>query len=321
MKQTDSQGGAYYYRSQSAGNLQSLLTDEPESRITSPSIKICERVKLVDPRDSETSEQDTYEAEKVRKGSSVQSSDSVGRNRRSHSSMAHSSSVAHLLDQNKEWAAQMEKERPGFFTALMKQQRPRYFWIGCADSRVPANEIIGLPPGEVFVHRNVANLVVHSDLNVIATLEFAIKVLGVSDIIVCGHYGCGGIKAALKKPKDRIVDHWLRHVRDISKFYRAELDEIQDDEERTRRLCELNVAVQVVHVQESPIVITHLEKGNIVRTHAWIYDVGDGIIKDITWMVDKVRAREPNLFESPPSNPISPLKFCGSPRIGHFPLL
>lgn len=201
--------------------------------------------------------------------------------------------LTHLLEQNRQWAARMERERPGFFQALRSQQRPRYLWIGCSDSRVPANEIIGLPPGEVFVHRNVANLVVHSDLNAISAIEFATRVLGVRDIIVCGHYGCGGVAAALLPPEDRIVDHWLRHVRDIAKFYREELETIEDPHARNRRLCELNVAVQVVHVQESPVVLALRDQGHEVRVHGWIYDLGDGLLRDITHLVEKVRAREP----------------------------
>ena len=201
--------------------------------------------------------------------------------------------LSKLLQQNRAWAARMEQERPGFFHRLRAQQRPRYLWIGCSDSRVPANEIIDLPPGEVFVHRNVANLVVHSDLNAISTIEFATRVLGVSDIIVCGHYGCGGIAAALQPPQDRIVDHWLRHVRDIAKFYREELETIDDPDARSRRLCELNVAVQVVHVQDSPVIIALRDQGQEVRVHGWIYDVADGLLRDITSLVEKVRAREP----------------------------
>ena len=201
--------------------------------------------------------------------------------------------LSKLLQQNREWAARMELERPGFFHRLRAQQRPRYLWIGCSDSRVPANEIIDLPPGEVFVHRNVANLVVHSDLNAISTIEFATRILGVTDIIVCGHSGCGGSAAALQPPQDRIVDHWLRHVRDIAKFYREELETIDDPDARARRLCELNVAVQVVHVQESPVIIALRDQGQEVRVHGWIYDVGDGLLRDITSLVEKVRAREP----------------------------
>ncbi|MEY4822719.1 MAG: hypothetical protein RLY72_2371 [Planctomycetota bacterium] len=201
------------------------------------------------------------------------------------------SDLSRLLDNNRRWAERMERERPGFFRLLAAQQRPRYLWIGCADSRVPANEIIDLPPGEVFVHRNVANLVVHSDLNCLSVLDFAVNVLKVSDIIVCGHYGCGGINAALAPSEGRIVDHWIRHVRDIAKFYKDDLERTSTPEAQARRLCELNVAVQVVHVRESPVLQTACES---VKVHGWIYDVADGRLQDLTPMVDEVRALEPS---------------------------
>jgi len=203
------------------------------------------------------------------------------------------SELAHLFDNNRAWAERVEKARPGFFNGLARQQKPRYLWIGCADSRVPANEIIGLPPGEVFVHRNVANLVVHSDLNCLAVLDFAVNELEVSDIIVCGHYGCGGVDAALSPGRGRIVDHWIRHVRDIAKHYRDELEREPAGEARARRLCELNVAVQVVHVRESPVL--NPAPGRTVRVHGWIYDVADGLLRDLTPMVESVRAPEPSV--------------------------
>jgi carbonic anhydrase len=186
----------------------------------------------------------------------------------------------------------MERERPGFFESLASQQKPRYLWIGCADSRVPANEIIGLPPGEVFVHRNVANLVVHSDLNCLSVLDFAVNVLKIEDIIVCGHYGCGGVNAALAPTEGRVVDHWIRHVRDIAKFYKDEIEREPTAIAQSRRLCELNVAVQVVHVRESPILLAARQHG--VKVHGWIYDVADGLLRDLTPMVDEVRALEPS---------------------------
>ena len=198
----------------------------------------------------------------------------------------------HLLANNRAWATRMEQAHPGFFQALAAQQRPQYLWIGCADSRVPANEIIGLPPGEVFVHRNVANLVVHSDLNCLAVLDFAVNVLQVKEIIVCGHYGCGGVSAALAPSEGRVVDHWIRHVRDIAKFYKDQIELETTPDAQSRRLCELNVAVQVVHVRESPV----LQSGRAgeIRVHGWIYDVGDGLLRDLTPMVDEVRALEPS---------------------------
>jgi len=157
---------------------------------------------------------------------------------------------------------------------------------------VPANEIIDLPPGEVFVHRNVANLVVHSDLNCLAVLDFAVNVLKVEDIIVCGHYNCGGVNAALQPSAGRVVDHWIRNVRDIAKHYKDDLERLGTAAEQSHRLCELNVAVQVVHVRESPIL---LASDHEVRVHGWIYDVGDGRLQDLTPMVDEVRAPEPSV--------------------------
>ncbi len=200
--------------------------------------------------------------------------------------------IESLLANNRAWAGRMEREHPGFFSSLASQQSPKFLWIGCADSRVPANEIIGLPPGEVFVHRNVANLVVHSDLNCLAVIDFAVNVLGIKDIIVCGHYGCGGISAALAPNEGRLVDHWIRHVRDIAKFYKDEIEREATAVAQARRLCELNVAVQVVHVRESPVLLGAQQRG--VRVHGWIYDVADGLIRDLTKSVDSVRALEPS---------------------------
>jgi carbonic anhydrase len=199
----------------------------------------------------------------------------------------------HLLANNRAWAAAMEQKRPGFFRGLAQQQRPKYLWIGCSDSRVPANEIIGLPPGEVFVHRNVANLVVHSDLNCLAVLDFAINVLRIEQVIVCGHYGCGGVVAALAPSEGRVVDHWIRHVRDIAKFYRAEIERATGPTERVRRLCELNVAAQVVHVRESPVLLA--PSCHAVQVHGWIYDVADGLLHDLTPTVEQLRALSPSV--------------------------
>ena len=191
------------------------------------------------------------------------------------------SDLKRLLKQNREWAARTEMERPGFFEMLRNQQRPRFLWIGCSDSRVPANEIIGLPPGEVFVHRNVANLVVHSDLNALSAIEYATTLLEVRDIIVCGHYGCGGVAAALQPSQGRLVDHWIRHIRDIAQAHHDELDSIPDGDARARRLCELNVAAQVANVRESPVLGALRDRGIAVQVHGWIYDVGDGLLSDI----------------------------------------
>ncbi|MCE9619247.1 MAG: carbonic anhydrase [Planctomycetes bacterium] len=196
------------------------------------------------------------------------------------------SDLENLFKNNRTWAANMERERPGFFTGLTAQQNPKYLWIGCSDSRVPANEIIGLLPGEVFVHRNVANLVVHSDLNCLSVLDFAVRVLQVEHIIVCGHYGCGGVFASMSPPEGSIVDHWIRHVRDIAKFFREEIEQEPTQDAQYRKLCELNVAVQVTHVRESPVMKTAGSRG--VKVHGWIYDVSDGLLRDLKPTVDSV---------------------------------
>lgn len=189
------------------------------------------------------------------------------------------SELENLLANNRAWAAEMEARRPGFFRGLARQQKPRYMWIGCSDSRVPANEIIGLLPGEVFVHRNVANLVVHSDLNCLAVLDFAVNALRIEHIIVCGHYCCGGVTAALAPSKGRVVDHWIRHVRDIARAHEEELGREATADARTRRLCELNVGVQVANVRESPVLQACHRP---VHVHGWIYDVADGLLRDLT---------------------------------------
>lgn len=201
--------------------------------------------------------------------------------------------LSDILARNRDWSAKRQAQEPGYFTRLAALQAPEFFWIGCSDSRVPANVVAGLDPGEVFVHRNVANIIHSSDMNMLSALEFAVEALKVREIIVCGHYGCGGISAALRPVQDRIVDHWLRHVRDIAKFYREDLESIADADARARRLCELNVAVQVVHVQESPVIGELRDQGHEVRVHGWIYDLSDGLLRDITGLVERVRAREP----------------------------
>jgi carbonic anhydrase len=196
-----------------------------------------------------------------------------------------------LLRNNKDWARRVERDTPGFFGQLVAQQRPRYLWIGCSDSRVPANQIVGLPPGEVFVHRNVANLIVHSDLNAVSVLDFAVNALGVKEIIVCGHYGCGGVEAALSPETGRAYDHWIRHIRDIAKFYREEIEAQPTQVARVRRLCELNVVVQCVHVRESPVQRT--SAGEKVRVHGWIYDLADGLLRDLGDLIDSTRPMAP----------------------------
>jgi carbonic anhydrase len=189
--------------------------------------------------------------------------------------------ITSLLESNKAWAAARVRQDPTFFTRLALQQAPEYLWIGCSDSRVPANEIVGLDPGELFVHRNVANVVVHTDLNCLSVLQFAIDVLKVRHVIVCGHYGCGGIHAALEKQSHGLIDNWLRHVQDVERDYEDELAMITDPKAREDRLCELNVAEQVRNIARTTIVQDAWRNGHDVQLHGWIYGLKDGIITDL----------------------------------------
>ena len=186
-----------------------------------------------------------------------------------------------LFDSNREWAQQVEKEHPGFFEQLSTQQNPEYLWIGCADSRVPANEIINLPPGEVFVHRNIANVVVHTDLNCLSVIQYAVEVLKVKHIIVCGHYGCGGVAASLDDNDHGLIDNWLQHIRDVYRFHAAELDAIEDPIQKKERLCELNVIEQVGNVCATRTVSNALKSGQQLNIHGWIYRLEDGLLQDL----------------------------------------
>jgi carbonic anhydrase len=187
----------------------------------------------------------------------------------------------HLLENNRKWAAGMVAQDPEFFARLAAQQRPQHLWIGCADSRVPANQIIGLAPGEVFVHRNIANLVVHTDINCLSVLEYAVAVLEVKHIIVCGHYNCGGVQAALQDRQVGLIDNWLRHIRDVRQKHCDRLAEIPDPDRRRDKLCELNVIEQVQNVCHTSIVQTAWSRGQDVAVHGWIYGLHDGIIRDL----------------------------------------
>jgi carbonic anhydrase len=186
-----------------------------------------------------------------------------------------------LLHNNRQWAADRVKRDPGFFTRLEKIQAPEFLWIGCSDSRVPANEIVGLDPGELFVHRNVANVVVHTDLNCLSVLQFAVDVLKVKHVIVCGHYGCGGIRAALEKQSHGLIDNWLRHVQDVERQHEDELAAIIQPQARENRLCELNVIAQVRHVARTTIMQDAWRDGRDVQLHGWIYGLKDGLISDL----------------------------------------
>jgi carbonic anhydrase len=186
-----------------------------------------------------------------------------------------------VFKNNREWARRIEQEDPGFFAQLSKQQNPEYLWIGCADSRVPANEIMDLPPGEVFVHRNIANVVVHTDLNCLSVLQYAVEVLKVKHIIVCGHYGCGGVKASMETENHGLIDNWLRHIRDVYRFHAEQLDSITDEAARRDRLCELNVIEQVSNVCNTTIVKSAWNSGQELTVHGWIYRLEDGLLKDL----------------------------------------
>jgi carbonic anhydrase len=189
--------------------------------------------------------------------------------------------LSHLFSNNRNWASSMTREDPDFFTRLARQQAPQYLWIGCSDSRVPANQIVGLLPGEMFVHRNIANVVIHSDLNCLSTMQFAVDVLQVQHIIVCGHYGCGGVLAALREDKLGLVDNWLRHVYDVRLKHHAELDALSTETARHRRLAELNVIEQVVNVTETTVVRDAWRRGQTLAVHGWIYDIADGLLRDL----------------------------------------
>ena len=186
-----------------------------------------------------------------------------------------------LFENNRKWASQISQSEPDFFSTLARQQNPEFLWIGCADSRVPANEIIGLLPGELFVHRNVANLVIHTDMNCLSVLQYAVEILKVKHIIVCGHYGCGGVSAALESNPHGLIDNWLGHIRDIHKRRSAELSGLSTNEERINRLCELNVIEQVKNVGSSTIVQEAWRRSQPVTIHGWIYDISDGLLKDL----------------------------------------
>ena len=186
-----------------------------------------------------------------------------------------------LFESNRNWANQVKINDPEFFAKLAGQQYPEYLWIGCSDSRVPANQIVGLLPGEVFVHRNVANIVVHTDLNCLSVLQYAVDVLKVKHVIVVGHYGCGGVRAAYENADNGLADHWLRNIRDVQFSHQAELDSITDEERRLERLVELNVETQVKHVCYTTIVQNAWLRGQHLSVHGWVYSLRDGLLKDL----------------------------------------
>jgi len=186
-----------------------------------------------------------------------------------------------LLEKNRAWAEGIKAHDPGFFQTLAKQQLPTYLWIGCSDSRVPATQLVGLMPGEMFVHRNVANVVVHTDFNCLSVMQFAVDVLKVRHVIVCGHYGCSGVLAALRDDRLGLADNWLRHVQDVMHSHEALLSKIDDEAERLSRLCELNVIEQALNVSRTTIVQSAWSRGQELAVHSWIYSLEDGLLHDL----------------------------------------
>lgn len=202
-----------------------------------------------------------------------------------------STSIEELFLHNRAWSERMMRERPGFFSNLVKQQAPKYMWIGCSDSRVPANQITGLEPGEVFVHRNVANIVVHSDLNALSAIQFAVEHLKVEDIMVVGHYGCAGVKAALQGKRIGLADNWIRHIQDVRDRHHVMLEALPESVQADA-LCELNVAEQVINVAVSTVLVDAWSRGQKVNIHGWAFGVHDGLLQDLEISVDGSRSLE-----------------------------
>lgn len=201
--------------------------------------------------------------------------------------------LQHLFDSNRDWAERIRLQDPDFFTKLSHQQSPEYLWIGCSDSRVPANQIVGLLPGELFVHRNVANLVVHTDLNCLSVMQFAVDVLKVRHIIVCGHYGCSGVRAVIQRDRIGLSDNWLRHVQDVEEKHAGHLHSLSSDPGAADRLCELNVIEQVANVCQTTILRDAWDRGQEVSVHGWIYGIEDGLLRDMRMTISGREQTEP----------------------------
>jgi carbonic anhydrase len=204
----------------------------------------------------------------------------------------------HLFLNNQAWADGIRRQDPEFFERLSRQQSPAYLWIGCSDSRVPANEIVGLLPGDLFVHRNVANIVVHTDLNCLSVIQYAVEALKVRHIIVCGHYGCGGVIAALRGQELGLIDNWLRHVQDVREKHRPALDSLATEDLRHDRLCELNVNEQLIHVCQTSIVQGAWTRGQSLSVHGWIYSIGDGLLRDLGLCITSAAELRDQAFRS-----------------------
>ena len=199
----------------------------------------------------------------------------------------------HLFENNRAWSERMRRNDPQFFARLSGQQQPRYLWIGCADSRVPANEIVGLQPGELFVHRNVANVVAHSDLNCLSVMQFAIEVLKIEHVIVCGHYGCSGVSVAVQNQRVGLADNWLRHVQDVHSKHDARVAMMTEMPRRIDRMCELNVIEQVANVCQTTIARDAWERGQALSIHGWVYGLKDGLVRDLKTTVNKPEQAAP----------------------------
>lgn len=202
------------------------------------------------------------------------------------------SSIKHLFEKNTRWANNVKKENPEFFKDLSEQQKPEYLWIGCSDSRVPANALLGMAPGEVFVHRNIANQVIHTDLNCLSVLQYAVDVLKVKHVIVCGHYGCGGVAASLADESLGLIDNWLRHIQDVYRFNKEKFLNVDDEKERVNLLCELNVIEQVANVCSTTIIRRAWENGQDITVHGLVYNLHDGILKDLDVSVSDIKPNE-----------------------------
>ncbi len=207
-------------------------------------------------------------------------------------------SIQNLIDNNRAWAAKILRQDPEFFLGLARQQTPRYLWIGCSDSRVPANEIVGLAPGELFVHRNLANVVVHTDLNCLSVMQFAVDLLEVRHIIVCGHYGCSGVRSALANERIGLSDNWLRHVQDIREQHGEQLVNVADQADREDRLCELNVIEQVTHVCQTSIIQDAWIRQQPLQVHGWIYGLDNGLVRDLGYSVANPDAVQPGYVQA-----------------------
>ena len=189
--------------------------------------------------------------------------------------------LKHLFDNNRSWAEEVKRSDPDFFLNLSGQQNPEYLWIGCSDSRVPANQIVDMLPGQIFVHRNLANVVVHTDLNCLSVIQYAVEVLQVKHIIVCGHYGCGGVKAAMDNKEHGLIDNWLRHIKDVYRYHEARIEALPDEQQKLNALCELNVVEQVANICHTTIVQGAWKSGQELAVHGWIYSIEDGILRDL----------------------------------------